>query len=113
MLIFLLAIGRTSTWPSQNYYCQVVHLDVCNTQIHQRLIESAVWSKHLDSFSWRIDVKTRSRHIDQLNQPTAIMEMNLKSDKVIILVEATYCLYIKIQNDQVYNYCAFRVKWKV
>ena len=49
-------------------------------QIHQRLIESTMWGSHLDSFSWRIDVKTKAMHIDQLNHPTAIMEMKLKSD---------------------------------
>ena len=38
-----------------------------------------MWGNHLDSFSWRIDVKTKARHLDQLSQPTAIMEMKVKS----------------------------------
>lgn len=39
-----------------------------------------MWGNHLDSFSWRIDVKTKARHLDQLSQPTAIMEMKIKSE---------------------------------
>jgi hypothetical protein len=38
-----------------------------------------MWGNHLDSFSWRIDVKTKARNLEQLNQPTAIMEMKVKS----------------------------------
>lgn len=49
-------------------------------KIHQRQIESSMWGSHLDSFSWRIDLKTKARHIEQLNEPTAIMEMKLKNE---------------------------------
>ena len=49
-------------------------------QIHQRLVEQSMWGQRLKGVSWRIDVKTKGRHIDQLNQPTAIMEMQLGKD---------------------------------
>ena len=39
-----------------------------------------MWGQRLKGVSWRIDVKTKGRHIDQLNQPTAIMEMQLGKD---------------------------------
>lgn len=58
-------------------------------QIHQRLVEQNMWGHRLKGLSWRIDVKTKARHIDQLNQPTAIMEMQLSkegSDKVHVNV---------------------------
>ena len=45
-----------------------------------------MWGSQLKGFSWRIDVKTKARHIEQLNQPTAIVEMQLgkkRSDKVL------------------------------
>ena len=48
-----------------------------------------MWGHRLKGLSWRIDVKTKARHIDQLNQPTAIMEMQLSkegSDKVHVNV---------------------------
>ena len=67
----------------------VIHVIAFLFQIHQHLIESNMWGSHLESFSWRIDVKTKARHLDQLNQPTAIMELKLKSnleEKVPILI---------------------------
>ena len=48
-----------------------------------------MWGHRLKGLSWRIDVKTKARHIDQLNQPTAIMEMQLSkegNDKVHVNV---------------------------
>ena len=50
-----------------------------NTQIHQQLVEQNLWGNRLKAFSWRIDVKTKARHIEQLNQPTAIMELQLST----------------------------------
>lgn len=50
-----------------------------------------MWGNHLDSFSWRIDVKTKARHLDQLSQPTAIMEMKVKSH-MEKTVSSHYCL---------------------
>ena len=49
------------------------------TQIHQQLMEQNPWGKRLKAFSWRIDVKTKARHIEQLNQPAAIMELQLSA----------------------------------
>ena len=46
-------------------------------QIHQALVEESMWGNRLKGSSWRIDVKTKARHIEQLNEPTAIMEMQL------------------------------------
>ena len=46
-------------------------------QIHQQLVEQNLWGNRLKAFSWRIDVKTKARHIEQLNQPAAIMELQL------------------------------------
>ena len=60
--------------------------DLLTIQIHQRQVEASMWGSQLDSFSWRIDVKSKARHIEQLNEPTAIIEMKLKNDtdKVIM-----------------------------
>ena len=48
-------------------------------QIHQQLVEQNLWGNRLKAFSWRIDVKTKARHIEQLNQPAAIMELQLSA----------------------------------
>ena len=42
-------------------------------------MEQNLWGNRLKAFSWRIDVKTKARHIEQLNQPTAIMELQLSA----------------------------------
>ena len=53
-------------------------------QIHNQLVSKSMWGHKLKQVSWRVDVKTKARHIDQLNQPTAILELQLgkESSKV-------------------------------
>ncbi|XP_064399284.1 COMM domain-containing protein 1-like [Halichondria panicea] len=51
------------------------------SKIHQRLVEDNMWGRRLKGSSWRIDVKTKARHIEQLNEPTAIMELQLGSEE--------------------------------
>lgn len=46
-------------------------------QIHERLVAGCVWDRHLKGVSWRVDVRTRARYLEQLNQPTGIVEMKL------------------------------------
>ncbi len=48
-------------------------------QIHDQLVADSTWSAQLKNFSWRVDVQTKARHIDQINQPSAILEMKLGS----------------------------------
>lgn len=55
-------------------------LPALSFQIHQQLVSQSMWGHRLKGLSWRIDVKTKARHIEQLNQPTAIMEMQLGSN---------------------------------
>ncbi len=45
-----------------------------------------MWGNQLDSFSWRIDLKTKARHVEQLNEPIAIMEVKLSGDKTKVSV---------------------------
>lgn len=43
----------------------------------------------LKGISWRVDIQSKARHIEQLNQPSAIIEMKLgkaDADKVSDLV---------------------------
>lgn len=45
----------------------------------------SVWDNSLKDLSWRVDVRTKARYIEQLNQPSAIVEMKLgeaSDDKV-------------------------------
>lgn len=42
------------------------------------LVKDCVWDNQMKSINWRIDVCTRSRHLEQLNQPSAVVEMKLE-----------------------------------
>ncbi|XP_023779025.1 COMM domain-containing protein 1 isoform X1 [Cyanistes caeruleus] len=47
------------------------------TQIHESLINQSRWDNVLKNMNWRVDLKSQLRHIDQMNTPVAIVEMEL------------------------------------
>jgi len=48
-------------------------------QVHESVLRSCVWNSRLCNINWRIDVKSRSRAIDQLNTATAVVELELEN----------------------------------
>lgn len=46
-------------------------------KIHEALVRRSCADGRLADLSWRIDVKSKARHVDQINQPTAIVEMEI------------------------------------
>ncbi|KAL4238894.1 Copper metabolism (Murr1) domain containing 1 [Mactra antiquata] len=46
-------------------------------KIHEAVIARSTWNNTLKNVSWRIDIQSQARHIDQINAPTAIMELKL------------------------------------
>uniref|UniRef100_A0A8D0DLN3 COMM domain-containing protein 1 n=1 Tax=Salvator merianae TaxID=96440 RepID=A0A8D0DLN3_SALMN len=46
-------------------------------KIRESLINQSKWENSLKNISWRVDLKSQSRHVDQLNSPVAIVEMEL------------------------------------
>ena len=54
-------------------------------QVHEALVKQSAWENQLKSFNWRIDVKSKARHIADLNTPTAIVEMEISGSKVVLL----------------------------
>ncbi|XP_045187297.1 COMM domain-containing protein 1-like [Mercenaria mercenaria] len=46
-------------------------------KIHEAVISHSTWNNTLKQVSWRIDIQSQARHIDQINAPTAIMELQL------------------------------------
>jgi len=48
-------------------------------RIHDSLVESCIWNNRLQDMSWRIDIKSQSRNVKQLNASTAIVEVQLKN----------------------------------
>ena len=47
------------------------------TKIHDSLVQQCQWDNSLNNISWRIDVKTQSRNVEEINMPTAIVELQL------------------------------------
>eukprot|EP00052_Salpingoeca_macrocollata_P034156 m.10649 g.10649 ORF g.10649 m.10649 type:complete len:186 (-) comp6030_c0_seq1:23-580(-) len=47
------------------------------SKVQERLSELSCWEKKLAAVSWRVDVKTKSRHIEELNDATGILELKL------------------------------------
>ena len=46
-------------------------------KIHDSVIAQNTWNSTLKSVNWRIDIKSQAKHIDQINTPTAIMELQI------------------------------------
>ncbi|XP_042652110.1 COMM domain-containing protein 1 isoform X2 [Tyto alba] len=46
-------------------------------KIHESLINQSRWDNVLKNMNWRVDLKSQSRHVDQINTPVAIVEMEL------------------------------------
>merc|ERR1711962_1720941 len=58
-------------------------------KIHDSIVAKSMWGNRLKSMSWRIDIKSQGKHIDQINMPTAIVELQLTgndSDKDVEVI---------------------------
>ncbi len=48
------------------------------SKIHNVMVERSIYGNRLKQVNWRIDLKTNARHIDQLNTPVAIYELEIE-----------------------------------
>eukprot|EP00076_Gallus_gallus_P006460 XP_001231776.1 COMM domain-containing protein 1 isoform X1 [Gallus gallus] len=46
-------------------------------KIRESLVNQSCWDNVLKNMNWRVDLKSQSRHVDQINTPVAIVEMEL------------------------------------
>lgn len=46
-------------------------------KIHDAVISKTTWNNTLKNVSWRIDIKSQARRLDEINTPTAIMELQI------------------------------------
>ncbi|KAM9066522.1 COMM domain-containing protein 1 isoform X1 [Sarcophilus harrisii] len=47
------------------------------TKIKESLINQSRWENSLKTMNWRVDLKSQSKHLDQINVPVAIVELEL------------------------------------
>eukprot|EP00911_Craspedida_sp_UC1_P000435 UC1_evm2s328 len=48
-------------------------------KINQALAAQTVWADRLTGVSWRVDVKTRTKDKEELNDPTAVIELRIQA----------------------------------
>jgi hypothetical protein len=62
-------------------------LSVClwfASQLHDQLVLSSGFSTpHFTSLNWRLDVQSHSRYVNEMNVPTAIVQINTKVGKAL------------------------------
>lgn len=47
-------------------------------KIHDVLVQKSSWNNKLKDVNWRIDLKSQARHLEQINTPVAIVEMQVE-----------------------------------
>ncbi|XP_046373002.1 COMM domain-containing protein 1-like [Haliotis rufescens] len=53
------------------------------TKVHDSIVAHTTWGNSLQKVSWRIDLKSQARHIDEINTPSAIMELHVSDGQNI------------------------------
>ncbi|XP_041467943.1 COMM domain-containing protein 1-like [Lytechinus variegatus] len=53
------------------------------SKIHEKVVSQSIFGNTLKDVSWRIDIKSQAKHIDQINMPTAIVELKLADNSHI------------------------------
>ena len=59
-------------------------------KIHDVLVQRSSWNNRLKDISWRIDLKSQGRHLQQINTPVAIVEMQVEKRSTENKVEYYY-----------------------
>jgi hypothetical protein len=60
-------------------------------QLQESLFNKSKWNDSLVQFSWRIDIKTKSKHCENLNEPTAIVELNIGKPNTVRFLRNEKC----------------------
>jgi len=50
-------------------------------KIHDQVYKKVTWNNSLQRLTWRIDVKTKTKTVSELNEPTAIVELSIQPNK--------------------------------
>lgn len=56
------------------------HWRVQKPKVHEQIVRSSTWNNRLEKLSWRIDSKTKSRKVSELNELTSIVELRLSKE---------------------------------
>lgn len=76
-------------------------------KIHDVLVQKSSWNNKLKDVSWRIDLKSQGRHLQQINTPVAIVEMQLEKRSSGSKVRYSRTYVLSASSDQ----CGFKLEW--
>lgn len=52
-------------------------------KINQSIAKGSVWNEHFHHLSWRVDVRTESKHQSEMNEPSVLFELGTTSGHVV------------------------------
>eukprot|EP00471_Norrisiella_sphaerica_P008730 CAMPEP_0184496248 /NCGR_PEP_ID=MMETSP0113_2-20130426/33451_1 /TAXON_ID=91329 /ORGANISM="Norrisiella sphaerica, Strain BC52" /LENGTH=184 /DNA_ID=CAMNT_0026882793 /DNA_START=36 /DNA_END=590 /DNA_ORIENTATION=+ len=61
----------------QKVFCHIWKTE--SSKIHKLIVSKTIWNNELNDFAWRIDVKANAKNTTDINEPTAIIRLNLKN----------------------------------
>ncbi|XP_074673428.1 COMM domain-containing protein 1 isoform X5 [Strix aluco] len=82
-------------------------------KIHESLINQSRWDNVLKNMNWRVDLKSQSRHIDQINTPVAIVEMELGKNGQLqtLVILLVFRVFLGKVDDLSFT-CRGNIDWK-
>jgi hypothetical protein len=57
-------------------------------KINQAVAKQSVWNDHFHHLSWRVDVRTESKHQSEMNEPSVLFELGTTSGHVLSTKDA-------------------------
>ena len=73
-------------------------------KIHDVLVQRSSWNNRLKDISWRIDLKSQGRHLQQINTPVAIVEMQVEKRSTENKVEYYYFNFLNFLIVSILSY---------
>ncbi|KAN0029630.1 hypothetical protein ACTA71_007762 [Dictyostelium dimigraforme] len=77
-------IVKDSDFTSIQQECLNKFWKVNKKKIHEIIYKTTRFNNSLQKISWRIDVKTKSKEISEINEPVSIVELKLKNNNTNI-----------------------------
>ena len=61
-------------------------------KVHEIMRRKSSFTDGLDNFGWRVDVKSSARHVQQINEPSAILEFAVRDSLSVSFLFAAFSL---------------------
>jgi COMMD1 N-terminal domain/COMM domain len=92
--------GITEDQSKALQHCWKLH----RHRIHDTLVDRCIWNSRLQDVSWRIDIKSQSRNVEEVNTSTAIVEVKLKNSDLYQQVSSTFLSFVALCSPLIANF---------